>query len=182
MSSAFGGLNAVAVFGGGERPGFPRHAVVQGPEVSVGPELEWPGAPSAWRRADAYCRAGMLAIAQLIEAVGPLDPEVALILTTRTGCQVADVAYHRRLVQEGAGRAPRRLFTFTLPGAPLCVAAIHWQLRGAQLALFGDHEVGDEEAQRWVRHGRAPAAVSLWCEVPIAGEARACARLWRLEP
>ena len=167
MSSAFGGLNAVAVFGTGARVVVEPKPVTSGLERRGCPAA-WATPPRNWHRGDAYVKAGMQAIAELVEAEGPIPETTALVLGTRTGCRITDRAYHARLVKEGAERASRRLFTYTLPGAPLCEAAIHHGLHGAQLALIGSAEQAEAEAIRWVRHGRAAVAISLWCEVPGA--------------
>ncbi|MBX2800187.1 MAG: hypothetical protein KTR31_21085 [Myxococcales bacterium] len=184
MSAAFGGANAVAAFGVGAAPP-PSPPPVDAHRrcgATVSDVDEWPDGPTRYQRADPFVRMGMLAVARLREQVGELPADTAIVGGSRTGCRIVDLAYHERLVKEGARRASRRLFTYTLPGAPGCAISLHWELHGAQLMFLDDPTRAEEEAARWVRQGRAPAAIALWCEAPQDDvPAYATATLWTSE-
>jgi hypothetical protein len=111
-----------------------------------------------------------------------IPPESAFLLATHTGCRIADMAFHQGLLTRGAARASRRLFTHTLPGAPLAEAALLFGLKGPRLTFLGGMERAEEEAQRQVRLGRTTHAVALFCEAPEPdGPVQASATLFRVD-
>jgi 3-oxoacyl-[acyl-carrier-protein] synthase II len=192
-SSAFGGNNVAAIFGHSslsalpDRARLPVHEIasvtVEVPAGQVDWRALWPGIPSRALRMDRYVRVGLWAIGRLVDDVGALPSEVGIVLGTRTGCRIADLAYHARLVYEGAARVSRRSFTYTIPGAPAAEAAVAHGLQGPQLALIGEFGCAKEEATRLICHGRAKMLVALWCEAPESGErATSTATLYSTTP
>lgn len=168
-SSAFGGINAAALFGPGrDRPSI---GVDTRADVSVvlppGVDLAsvWPDAPPRAARIDRYNRVGLWAVGRALALAGPIDGEIGLVLATRAGCCEADLAHHARIVAEGAARASRLWFAATVPSAPAAEAAVTYGLRGPLLAFVGADDPA-EEAERLIRHGGAGALVALWCDAP----------------
>jgi len=162
MSSAFGGMNAAAVFCDRPAPTPPSNPTQLDPHTySADLQLAWPDAPLAIKRGNHSVRAALAALKQHTELHGPLDPATALVLSTRTGCRPTDLRYHERLVREGTARASRLQFTYTVPAAPICEASLRFGLHGPLLAFIGPASVGVDEAQRLVRYGHAPAALAL---------------------
>lgn len=186
LSAAFGGLNAAAVLA--TRPAAtpePGPEAVAGPTVRValdGPgdwAAAWPDPPPRAGRLDVYSRIGLLALDRLRRQAS-IPQGTALVLASRTGCRAVDLAYHERVVTEGAARASRLAFTYTLPGAPLAEASIRFGWCGPQLAFVDTPARADAEARRWIRYHGAPAAIALEVEAPEPdGSARARATLWR---
>ncbi|MCO4747461.1 MAG: hypothetical protein KC912_21855 [Proteobacteria bacterium] len=175
ISSAFGGLNAAICLAMKPLAGRSRRRAAVGNSLHVSvpssPDWRslWPDIPKRALRQDRYVRTVLFALSQLIEHVGPLHPECALILSTPTGCRIADLAHHERLLAEGAQRVSRRTFTYTVVHAPLAEATLHWDLRGPQLAFVGDVERGRSEARRWVELQGAPQAVAVHVDAPATG-------------
>lgn len=184
-SSAFGGINAAAVLSAWADGAVPAEAdpidvvdvidVVDAfgaIDVRLAPaddlKAAWPDAPSRASRLDRYGRVGLWAICRANAAVGGLPSDAGVVLATRFGCREADWAHHERIVAEGAGRASRIAFAATVPSAPAAEGAVLLGLQGPQLAFVvgadGDLGIGDAEAMRLIRHGRARVLVSLRCD------------------
>lgn len=178
LSAAFGGLDAAVVLADHAGPARPRWDVVAGPVVTVDrADADATDLPRA-SRLDVYTRAGLVALDRL-RALAEVPSEVALVLATRSGCRVVDLAYHERVVREGAAQASRLAFTYTLPGAPLAEASIRFGWRGPQVPFVGNLTVAEEEARRWIRVHGAPAAIALQLDAPDPdGGAFARATLW----
>ena len=188
ISAAFGGLNAAACFSHVAVSSSPARPAVARVEVQIQVptdpdwQAQWPGAPRRFHRLDRYSRTALLGLFQLIERTGPLPTGTALVLATPTGCCIADLEHHERLVREGARNVSRLAFTYTIVHAPLAEATLIWQLTGPQLAFVGDRSVAEDEARRWVAFHGAPAAVALWVDAPATdAPSRATAVLWSPE-
>ena len=173
-SSAFGGINASALFARSAvaRPKA-RWTVERVAEARVdlptGADFRklWPQLPARALRLNAYCRAGLWAVGKAIEG-RELPPATGIILATRRGCEDADKEHHERIVREGAARASRLAFTYTVPSAAACEAAIQFGLRGPLLTFIDEPERAVLEATRLIRHGRATCMVALACDVGSA--------------
>ncbi|MCB9759982.1 MAG: hypothetical protein H6739_09130 [Alphaproteobacteria bacterium] len=185
-NAAFGGSNAAVVLARPDVAGpkrAPRDTVTAARAelvVPAGPvdwRALWPDPPERFRRMHRYVRLGMVALHRLLEALdAPPAPSWALVLASRTNCRSVDLRYHARLLDRGAAAASRVDFVYTIPGAPIAEASIHWGLRGPSLALVGDPEEAEVEAHRLVRWGHAPAALALGMELP-EGDAAGFARV-----
>ena len=172
MSSAFGGVNATALFSREPGPGPTARPTEELTRLTVslpaGPwstaEL-WPDAPDRFRRLDRFTKAGWLALQRLSNVID-LPPDTAIVLASRTNCRGADVRFHQGLVTSGPARASRRAFIYTVPHAPLAEASIALGIRGPTLAFADGPERAGEEAERLVRLGHAPLAVAVTLEAP----------------
>ena len=167
-TAAFGGVNAVAIFGDGEgRPSESRAVRVLARHACEGDE--WPPAAlgveglATLGRTDSYVRAGIAALAAVRDG---LDPTTAVVLSSQSNCRQADHRFFDDLRSKGASRASRIHFTYTTPGSPLAEAAIRLGLRGPALVLCGDAEDGRREAERLVAQGVVIRAVALHVEAP----------------
>ncbi len=181
-SSAFGGANAALLLGAADLPPAPPRPTVQVerlgpvqldlPAQGVDWRALWPDAPPRFFRVDPYARLGMLLVQRLLAAHDPAPaPDTGIVLGTRTGCRIADLQHHARLVAQGAAFAHRAAFAATVPGTPAGEASIHWGLRGPALVLLGEEAETIEEAARLVRRGRARSLLGLWVELPERGAA-----------
>lgn len=170
MSSAFGGMNASALFGYGQPAATaPIDAQPLAPiDATADLRAHWPDAPLAARRATPTARAALALVHREIAERGPLPDGSALVLSTRTGCAAVDRAYHERLVAEGAASVSRLAFANTIPAAPICEASVAFQVRGPLICVYGPASCGVDEAARLVRHGLAPEALALDIEGPTA--------------
>ncbi len=168
MSSAFGGMNACAVFQSTPPPAVEPHDTVVAHTLHSDGSLarSWPDAPVSAKRGSRSVRAAIVGLRDLVAAHGPIEPGTAVVMTTRTGCRPTDLRYHERLVREGAGRVSRLAFTYTVPAAPICEASLHLGLQGPLLTFLGPPELAIEEATRLVRWGHAPAAIAIDIEIP----------------
>lgn len=176
-SSAFGGSNAAAVFASAESPRRPvRTRVVDIVELGAGEarlpngpyELRelWPDAPKRVARLNRYVRVGLVAVARALEQCGPMPEDTGVILDSEWGCRLTDLVYHERVVVEGADRASRLQFTYTVPSAPAGEAGIVFGLQGPCLTFIGKSGVARAEAERMLRSGRATTLVVLSCDAP----------------
>ncbi len=176
-SSAFGGSNAALVLG---LPGGPRsplrapvatrvvaRARLDLPPGKVDWTALWPEAPERFRRLNRYVRAGLVALQRLFEKLPePPTPDTGIVLASPANCRGVDLRYHERLVHRGAAQASRLDFVYTVPGAPLAEATIHWDLRGPPVVLVGPMEQAEDEATRLIRRGRATRLVALGLDAP----------------
>lgn len=184
-SSAFGGANAALVLAatpGDLGEGGPAEL---GGRVEVGwaagedGRAAWPEAPERWLRLDAYGRVGALAVERLLDEVGATE-DTGVLLATYTGCRLADLRYHERLVARGPARASRLDFAATVLGVPAAEASIRRGLRGPALAILGSFEEAVDLARALVETGVARRLVAVWVEAgEPGGGARARARLVR---
>jgi 3-oxoacyl-(acyl-carrier-protein) synthase len=173
LSAAFGGLYAAALLSNKAPAPLPRvrRPVVLAAQAELllksNPDWAalWPAPPARFLRSDRYVRAVLLLL-QRLELEEEIPRDAAFILATHTGCRIADMAFHQGLLTRGAARASRRLFTHTLPGAPLAEATLIFGLTGPRLTFLGGMERAEEEAKRWVRQGRAACALAIFCEAP----------------
>ena len=187
LSAAFGGLYAAALLTTAPpsaRPKAARPVALEAEtQLHLDPEPEWtaywPDPPARFLRSDRYVRAVLLLIRDL-ERQQEIPPNAALLLATQTGCRIADMAYHQRLLTRGAAQVSRRLFTHTLPGSPLAEAALLFGLTGPKLTFLGGMERAEEEAKRRVTQGRSRCAIAIFCEAPEPdGPVHAQAKLFR---
>lgn len=172
LSAAFGGVNAALLLGPDAPSSLRARAVTRthtGEAAGTSFPLDQLGAPPTLGRADLYVRAGIAALREL-----PIAEDTALVLSSESNCRLADLRYHRDLVERGPAQVSRVHFTYTIPGSPLAEASILRHARGPVLALCDGPEAGRAEAERLVRWGLAPAAIAVHVEAPGA-EARAVA-------
>jgi 3-oxoacyl-[acyl-carrier-protein] synthase II len=176
-SSAFGGSNAALVLG---LPGgvvSPERApaqvrVVARASVELAPgkvdwAALWPDAPERFRRLNRYVRTGMVALQRLFDQLPEPPPsDTGLVLASPGNCRGVDLRYHQRLVRRGAAQASRLDFVYTVPGAPVAEATIHWDLRGPPVVLVGPMAQAEDEAARMIRRGRAARLVALGLDAP----------------
>lgn len=173
-NSAFGGANAALIFGYGPAPERqPRlvervaSASVEHPAGKVDWSLLWPEAPERFKRMNRYVRAGMVVLHRLLRE-RELSPATGIVLASASNCRHVDLRYHTKLVRRGAAGAPRVDFIYTIPGAPVGEASIHWGLRGPQLSLCAPMAEAEAEARSLIRWGRAEAVIALGLECPDA--------------
>jgi 3-oxoacyl-[acyl-carrier-protein] synthase-1/3-oxoacyl-[acyl-carrier-protein] synthase II len=126
---------------------------------------EWPEAPQRLSRTDKFVRAGVLMVREIL-GERTLPDHAGIVLATEFGCRITDLRYHKRLVQEGAGRISRMAFIYTIPGSPLAEASIVFGLQGPNLTLIGPPEQAEAEAARLIRWGRANVMIALSCDAP----------------
>jgi len=176
-SSAFGGNNASLVLGLPDGPVPPARDGAEVRELgSASLELPpgkvdwaglWPDAPERFRRLNRYVRTGLVALRRLIAQLpAPPPPDTGLVLASPANCRGVDLRYHQRLVKRGAAQASRLDFVYTVPGAPLAEATIHWDLRGPPVVLVGPMDQARDEAARLIRRGRATRLLALGLDAP----------------
>ncbi len=176
-SSAFGGSNAALALGLPDAPDTPLREG-RGCRVVARAELElppgkvdwtalWPDGPERFRRLNRYVRAGLVVLHRLFEQLPQPPPcDTGIVLASASNCRGVDLRYHQRLVQRGAAQASRLDFVYTVPGAPVAEAAIHWNLRGPPVVLVAPMAQAEDEAARLIRRGRALRMVALGVEAP----------------
>lgn len=176
-SSAFGGSNAALVLGLPGVVAAPERAPVQ-LRVVARASLElapgkvdwaalWPDAPERFRRLNRYVRAGLVALQRLfVQLPEPPSTSTGIVLASPANCRGVDLRYHQRLVERGAAQASRLDFVYTVPGAPVAEATIHWDLRGPPVVLVGPMAQAEAEAARMIRRGRAIRLVALGLDAP----------------
>ncbi len=126
-----------------------------------------PDAPERFRRLNRYVRTGLVALRRLIAQLpAPPPPDTGLVLASPANCRGVDLRYHQRLVKRGAAQASRLDFVYTVPGAPLAEATIHWDLRGPPVVLVGPMDQARDEAARLIRRGRATRLLALGLDAP----------------
>jgi 3-oxoacyl-(acyl-carrier-protein) synthase len=191
-SSAFGGSNAALVLGLPEAADSPQRAarscrVVARAELELPPgkvdwTALWPDSPERFRRLNRYVRTGLVVLHRLFEQLpAPPPSDTGIVLASASNCRGVDLRYHQRLVERGAAQASRLDFVYTVPGAPVAEATIHWNLQGPPVVLVAPMAQAEEEAARLIRRGRAVRMVALGLEAPDRDQpARAYACLLEL--
>jgi len=176
-SSAFGGSNAALLLGHPDLP--PRsepptvevvelaRAALELPAGRVDWAALWPDAPERFRRLNRYVRTGLVVLQRLFAQLpAPPASDTGVVLASPANCRGVDLRYHQRLVKRGAAQASRLDFVYTVPGAPLAEATIHWDLRGPPVVLVGPMAQAEQEARRLIRRGRATRLVALGLDAP----------------
>jgi len=179
-SSAFGGSNAAVVLGSvsfvPERAATSEVVIEEiglgHAELPEGPydlRALWPDAPRRVSRLNRYVRVGLVAVARALNQAGDVPEHTGIVMDSVHGCRLTDLVYHERVVREGASRASRLQFAYTVPSAPAGEAGVVFGLQGPTVTFIGKPGVAREEAERLLRAGRASVLVVLSCDAPTPG-------------
>jgi 3-oxoacyl-(acyl-carrier-protein) synthase len=176
-NSAFGGHNAVAVFGrAGFSPSTLRERLPVPTRVAARAELIlppgkvdwaslWGDSPDRFRRMNRYVRAGMCVVNRLFESMDELPGDhCGIVLASEANCRISDTRYHGRLVHRGAAQAPRLEFIYTIPGSPAAEIAIHWGLLGPAMVLVAPIQEAVQAAERMIRWRQAERLIAVGIE------------------
>ena len=122
-------------------------------------------------RFDSYTKAGFGAITLALRSAGLYQWQqkraVGLIVSTRSGCLEADLAYLRTAAFDGGSMASPNLFTYTVPNCMLGEASIQFGLTGPALVVddSDDHLAGILAGADLIRWGLCETIVAGWCDV-----------------